>query len=445
MSSRVPPRNPVSLDAGSTEPRPFGRSSKKRRVEASVVDDFEDLERSSSNQDGSKLEINHVVPRAIQIQLLCKYREEIEPVFPFPIMKVYEELRERSPLLLQAVVYAASPGVLSSGVQDELTSIVMKLAILVATFWYRTPKNQIHIAIDRFIDLAISVSDDIGISKLDCALSVASANLGDQVSSSDAWRTWNLCYLLSASLGSSMRIPPKIAWDADLEMKLSSLEYGRDALSTDGFLYRFVRAERLCQQITVEAGYHGSDSTLEVTDHAEIRRIQNLIRDRKAQVYSSVSCPSLKLYEHVATLYLHERILHTPTNKRSFAAPYVAERLSMSDFPAPLVTPSDIPFLYGLRDACRAVLNTIMAFEVMEIAPPPLLMLSAKAYYANWLLTKLYIAVTASGNTYGAFINAESLELENHLGKMADLGDTICTIDEAYVAGKGLLSAKRLR
>lgn len=71
--------------------------------------------------------------------------------------------------------------------------------------------------------------------------------------------------MLSTSLANCMRIPPKILWNADLEMKLSSLEYGRDALGTDALLCQIVRAERLCQQITIEASYDGSNSQLEVT------------------------------------------------------------------------------------------------------------------------------------------------------------------------------------
>ncbi len=329
-----------------------------------------------------------------------------------------------------------------------IRSIDLLQAIIIICFWYRHAKNLVHFAIDRFINLAVDVAIEIGISKQDCPMGVASVlSEGSEqyIISADAWRTWVLCYLLSASLGSCMRIPSRVIWDPELEMKLSSLEYGAHRLKSDNLLCQIIRAERLCQQITEEAGYDSSDSILEVTDHTKIRRLQNLIIDRKAQVFSSLSCPGLKLYEHIATMFLHECILHTPTNKRSFAAPFVVERLSLTDFPAPIVTPDHIPFIYGLRDACHAALETFLTFEAATIVAAPLVIFTAKAFYAQWLLIKLYVAVTAQDNTYGAFIDVQTLNLETYLEKMGDLGDAVSRIDEPHMAGKMLQSSRKLR
>jgi len=315
------------------------------------------------------------------------------------------------------------------------------------SFWYRPPKNQVHVAIDRNLNLAISLADELGISSSEHALGIASLEPhDDNINSTEAWRTWNLCYLLSSSLGGCMRFPPKIPWNVDMEMKLSSLEYGRDAVATDRLLCQFVRAERLCEQIAVEAGYSTGDPPMEVTDHVKIRRIQNLIIDRKAQLFSSNSTPALKLYENIATLYLYECILHTPTNKRSFAAPYVAERLSLTDFPAPVVTPDHIPFLYGLRDACHTALNAVLALDYRDIAFAPIVTFAAKAFYAQWLLIKLYVACTASGNTYGAFIDPQSLQVDHYLCRVSEVGDRICAMDAEHMGGKGLqMSTRKIR
>jgi hypothetical protein len=68
-----------------------------------------------------------VVSRTLQKEILHKYRNEYEPAFPFPVRKDYDTLRERYPLLLQSVIFVASPSVLSPALHDELTSIVIKL------------------------------------------------------------------------------------------------------------------------------------------------------------------------------------------------------------------------------------------------------------------------------------------------------------------------------
>lgn len=86
-----------------------------------------------------------------------------------------------------------------------------------------------------------------------------------------------------------------------------------------------------------------------------------------------------------------------------------------------------------------------MTFDITIVASSPLLIFTAKAFYAQRLLIKFFVAVTASGNTYEAFIDAKSLALETYLGRLADLGDAICAIDEMYIAGKMLQSSKRLR
>lgn len=59
-----------------------------------------------------------------------------------------------------------------------------------------------------------------------------------------------------------MRISPKIPWSNELEMKLASLEYGPDALSTDSLLCQLVRAERLCQQYVFGPSVNPSLGTL---------------------------------------------------------------------------------------------------------------------------------------------------------------------------------------
>ncbi|KAL2068564.1 hypothetical protein VTL71DRAFT_14901 [Oculimacula yallundae] len=454
--SRASPATTLSLDGRSGSGKDSGpgngRGSKKRRLEAQFVDGEE-----------TGLEIDHVVSKEMQKVLLDKYQNEMQSVFPFAIRHGYDVLREQYPVLLQAIAFAASPGVLSVDDQDEITNIAVKLvapdevskseksiellqAVLMVSFWYRPPRNQIHVAIDRNLITALELAEELAISSSECALGIASLESNDKINSADAWRTWNLCYLLSSSLGSCMRFPPKVAWSVDMELKLSSLEYGRDSLPTDGLLCQFVRAERLCEQIAFEANYSTSLPVLEVTDHIQIRRLQNLIIDRKAQLFHSNSTPALRMYENIATLYLHECILHTPTNKRSFAAPYVAERLSLTDFPAPVVTPDHIPFLYGLRDACHTALNAVLALDYRDIAFAPIVTFTAKAFYAQWLLIKLYVAVTASGNTYGAFISAESLQVEHYLQKISEIGDKICELDPEHMGGKGLQqSSKKIK
>ena len=122
------PRSQISVEAVQAEPEAPLRSTKKRRLKStSTVEGFGDLRNSSPYQSRSILEIDHVLSSALQKQILHKYRNEYERAFPFPVRKEYEILRDECPLLLQSVIFVASPSVVSPAVHDDLTSIVIKL------------------------------------------------------------------------------------------------------------------------------------------------------------------------------------------------------------------------------------------------------------------------------------------------------------------------------
>lgn len=123
------PRTPVSMDARTRTPelgvrggRWGGRGNKKRRLSG---DDGRDV--TNGRDVEAVLEIDHVVSKEMQRSLVDKYQNEMEPVFPFAVRHGYDVLRDRHPLLLQAVVFAACPGVLPIEAQDEVATIVMKL------------------------------------------------------------------------------------------------------------------------------------------------------------------------------------------------------------------------------------------------------------------------------------------------------------------------------
>jgi hypothetical protein len=128
VSSEGSARSPTGHDAGHAAPKAAERSSKKRRLQsASIVDGLEAPQDSSPSQSNTVLAIDHVISREVQQQILHKYHNEFEASFPFPITQEYETLREKFPLLLLSVISAACVGVVPDDVQDELTSIIMKL------------------------------------------------------------------------------------------------------------------------------------------------------------------------------------------------------------------------------------------------------------------------------------------------------------------------------
>lgn len=94
------------------------RPPKKRKVSEEDSSDGNGLEYDPRDPDS--LDIDAFVPQELQESLLDKYLNELVPLFPLcPIggKREYGAMRSSRPLLLQAIVYAASPGVMSTEVQ----------------------------------------------------------------------------------------------------------------------------------------------------------------------------------------------------------------------------------------------------------------------------------------------------------------------------------------
>lgn len=326
-------------------------------------------------------------------------------------------------------------------------------ALQVAAFWYRPPRNYIQIPLGFLAQQALSISVDIGLDKLNSPMSSSLQLIGQNISPTDAWRTYFLNFLLCASLGVCMRTHHQVFWNEQDDSKLVTLEYaneypshyikGTGGLDSDKLLSQFVRAERLCDQIASDAGFYDFKSVSEVSD---MHHSVNHITDWKAQIPPSWLRDNLvlQIYEQISIVFLHECILHTPTNKQSFAAPYVSERLSVTDFPAPIALHVHATLLHALKDAIHTILNLFTSFDVKELMFIPTL-LNSRAAYAQWILVKLYVATTAKGNTYGALIDAQSLEVEHYLGKMIQAGQRFTDVDVGCATGHVVMVSKRLK
>lgn len=106
-------------------------SSKKRRLDTAAPNgQFSEKIDENSRAPIRVLEIDHLIPRDIQMQAFDKFCTEMEPRFPLASLAVksdYETLRESCPVLLQTVIFAASPGKVSNQVQVSVTEVVMAL------------------------------------------------------------------------------------------------------------------------------------------------------------------------------------------------------------------------------------------------------------------------------------------------------------------------------
>lgn len=227
------------------------------------------------------------------------------------------------------------------------------------------------------------------------------------------------------------RRPSAQAWTWHHEACLDLLQHSPKSTASDRLLCQLVLAERVCDRIATELALSDLGTALDVNDLApKMHSLQDDILQFSAQIPTDLRVPKVTIWQHVMTMYLHEPVLHTVTNKPSFAAPFLAERLSHSDFPAPAVTPAHIASLFALRDAAHALLDTFCSLGAPEVMLAlPTILYSARALYAMYILTKLYVAVTAVGNSYGSVFSAGDLKVDEYLRKLMNLVDRLETVD----------------
>ena len=205
----------------------------------------------------------------------------------------------------------------------------------------------------------------------------------------------------------------------------------------------------MCDQIATQSEFGDFDSFTDIAQPAErnvTSALRNLLTDWKAQIPPQLACPILTFWEHIARLFLHERVLHTTTNKKTFSAPYVAERLSVTDIPAPsVVTQEHIDAIFALQENAGALLDLYCALDLSTVMALPQIIFVSRVAYTQWILMKLYLATTAPGNTFGSFLNPETLGLDDYLEKVIQLHDQTFQIDPRCGTTRILSAAFRLR
>lgn len=158
-----------------------GNVTKKRRFEnsssSSPDDRIPDNDRDGIPKDkhsSDPFKLDQTLSRGEQELVLQRYLKEIVPIFPLvplPGDTSLDSLKRQRPILLQAVIYAGSTGILSLEKQEDVARALLNhlsssifndvektlelvQAIQLTCLWYRSPRHHKHIAIYQVGDIA---------------------------------------------------------------------------------------------------------------------------------------------------------------------------------------------------------------------------------------------------------------------------------------------------
>lgn len=249
----------------------------------------------------------------------------------------------------------------------------------------------------------------------------------------DARRTWLACFVAQATSALSTRRPSPVPWDAHHEACLAALEGRGDA--ADALLGQIVRAVRLVQHIADELRLCQLTAFVDGNDYGTHAVLAALAREVDAWAAGVppgllAASPTLRVWRHVAMVYIHEVALHTPTNKAAFAAPFIPGRVAVEDFPrsAPIIPP--------LRDAlgalvrhCHAVIDTTVAMDPGLVMSLPTFCFAPLVLYSLFVLVTALVAATGPTNTYGACFVDDVFRIEQCGRKLQRLTAQMKSLD----------------
>ncbi|KAJ4986664.1 hypothetical protein SVAN01_07850 [Stagonosporopsis vannaccii] len=381
--------------------------------------------------------LDNRIPSSKQQELLYFYANNAGAAWPVVRLSVnLDEIRARSPiLLLSVIVYSVTQQTqgIELEVHDELVreamyilgneligrgqrSLELVQALLVASFWSKTSRKGQQISCYQLIQLATDMAIDLGIAGPSLQPSPpAYFSMHDDPTSLDARRTWLACFVALATSSISTRRTIAVSWDAHHQECLLDLETRGDA--SDILLCQIVRIMQLIDEISTLLYLCQSAVFLNGNDYDTLDAVQTL--KAKLDYWAARIPPSLTtsktltVWYHVAMVHIHEVLLHTPTNKPLFAAPFIPGRIIVKDYPQPAnIIPPLREALAALVEHCHAVIDTAADMDPALLLSLPAFCFAPTVLYSLFVLVNLLVASTDPANTYGQHLTKDHFRIE---------------------------------
>ncbi|KAF2866657.1 hypothetical protein BDV95DRAFT_598565 [Massariosphaeria phaeospora] len=402
---------------------------------------------TTSRSPGSLLEESHNhallsfldarIPQSKQQDLLYLFAHQAGAAWPIVRLPMeLDHIRAKSPILLLSVLVCsftqATQGT-ELDVHDELVRETMRIlgdeiigrgqrsielvqALLVTAFWNKVTRKGQQGSCYQIVQLAADMAIDIGIAGFSLQptpVSYFSRHLDS--TSLEARRTWLACFVALSTSAISIRRPNPVPWDTHLEECLLDLESRGEP--TDMLFCQIVRITQLIQEISNHLCLFHIATFVDANDfstHATIETLKNKVEAWAAQIPPYLaSSQTLKVWGHVAMVHIYELVVHTPTNKASFAAPFIPGRLPVKDFPKPatIIFPLKTA-LEGIVYNCHAVIETAAEMDPALVLSLPTFCFAPTVLYALYVLVTVLVAATDPANTYGQCLPKDSFRIE---------------------------------
>jgi hypothetical protein len=264
----------------------------------------------------------------------------------------------------------------------------------------------------------------------------------------DSGRTWLACYAAACMYALNVRRPATVLWSKQHETSLRIVE--SNGRFEDRLFCQIILIMSLCQQVA-EAFELSNFANLYDIDSASCQQKMALLTNRFQAWKLSVpqdllQHPMVRFWSCIFVIYLHEIVLHTPTNKSTFAAPHVPANLPVTDFAAPLVvTSAAATAMSNLIAACHGAILACEEMGPAEVLAAPSMIFAPTIMYALKTLILVFITVNGPGSTFGTsgLISREDVCMREYINKVLALSKAVdsSTYIDTYWTGRILGAA----
>ena len=321
----------------------------------------------------------------------------------------------------------------SASVGLEQPSHELVQALLVAAMWNRPAADPNHGNCSILLRTAREVAVELGLGGPNMLSSAPAffTRLREPPTLSMKG-TWMACYMVSIMSDISNRRAPAhrcTEWDVSCFQELcrSSDPSIRD-------LCRYVRVaqfqESIASQLRLcDMGFCCDFARDDV--EPQLRLVSEAVKVKNdTQTDDALISKNLLFWHYHALVLIYEPVLHTPTNKTLFAAPYVAQRIGVTDFAHPqTITPEHQEIFKSLATTCQAAIDVVCDIPPDSLLDSPSFVFAPAVGYVLSIMVKMYVAISAPGNTYGRVLKREVLQLRPAMQKLKGVNAALLHLD----------------
>ncbi|KAL6704482.1 hypothetical protein ACN47E_008111 [Coniothyrium glycines] len=276
-------------------------------------------------------------------------------------------------------------------------SLELVQALLVAAFWSKHILGEEQASCYQLVQLAADMAIDVGIAGFAWQPSPAAYfSRHDEVTSLQARYTWLACYVALSTSSISLRRPHSAPWGS----------YHRDCL------FHIERRGRppdillgQIPEVFIQCDDHST--------HIIMEAMKNKVDEWVAQIPPSLAS-----------------LLHTRSNKVSFAAPYIPGRIPIRDFPRPTtLSPLLKTALLALIHNCQAAIKIATEMDPELVLSLPTFCFAPTVLYALFVLVTALVTATDPSNTYGCLLTKHEFSIEECGVKLRALTNCMKVLD----------------